>query len=53
MECLREATYHDKDQIYGLMVALEETCFDTNQFIDVFLSNLSTTCLLCTNSPKQ
>jgi PhnO protein len=41
MECLREATSNDKDQIYGLIVALEETNIDTKRFSDIFDSNLS------------
>lgn len=40
MECLREATFNDKEQIYNLIVALEEINIDTNCFIDIYTANL-------------
>jgi PhnO protein len=40
MECLREATLNDKEQIYGLIVALEEVDIDIKCFSDVFDSNI-------------
>ena len=41
MECIREATPNDKEQIYGLLVALEEKNIDTKRFSDIFDSNQS------------
>ncbi len=41
MESIREATLNDKEQIYGLLVALEETNIDTKCFSDIFEANLS------------
>lgn len=42
MESIREATLNDKEQIYRLLVALEETDIDTKCFSDIFEANLST-----------
>lgn len=41
MELLREATLNDKEQIYGLIVALEEIAIDTEYFSDVYNANIS------------
>jgi PhnO protein len=41
MEGLREATVIDKEQIYGLIVALEGTDIDAKGFSDIYNSNLS------------
>lgn len=41
MECLREATLNDKEQIYGLIKALEEKAIDTHDFSEVYDANLS------------
>lgn len=41
MECLREATLNDKEQIYELVVSLEGTQIDTIRFSDVFNANIS------------
>ncbi|ROR28221.1 PhnO protein [Mobilisporobacter senegalensis] len=41
MESLRKATLNDKEQIYGLLVALEETSIDIKRFSDIFDANIS------------
>ena len=41
MEGLREATVIDKEQIYGLIVALEGTDIDAKGFSDIYNANLS------------
>lgn len=41
MEHIRRATINDKEQIYRLLVVLEETAVDPQGFTDVFTSNLS------------
>lgn len=41
MECLREATLIDKEQIYGLIAALEEIYIDKKCFSDIYDANLS------------
>ena len=41
MENIREATLNDKDQIYRLLVVLEETTPDPKCFSDIYESNLS------------
>lgn len=41
MEIIREVTRNDKEQIYGLLVALEETNIDSECFTDIFDANLS------------
>ena len=40
MEQLREATLNDKEQIYGLIVALEKMNIDTKCFSDIYDANL-------------
>ena len=40
MECIREVTPNDKDSIYKLLEALEETNIDIKQFSDCFDSNI-------------
>ena len=40
MEYLREATLNDKEQIYGLIVALEKMNIDTKCFSDIYDANL-------------
>ncbi len=40
MECLREATINDKEQIYSLIVVLEEINIDIKCFTDIYDTNL-------------
>ncbi|MDF2542547.1 MAG: family N-acetyltransferase [Herbinix sp.] len=40
MESIREATNNDKDQVYRLLIALEETDIDYKCFSDIYDANL-------------
>jgi len=40
MECMRAAILNDKEQIYDLIVALEEINIDTACFSDIYDDNL-------------
>jgi PhnO protein len=42
MESIREALLNDKEQIYRLLAALEETDINTKCFSDIFEANLTT-----------
>jgi PhnO protein len=42
MESIREALLNDKEQIYRLLVALEETDINAKCFSDIFEANLTT-----------